>query len=172
MVKAITFAVTMDLTLLFMFWRPRDIMVRFWINAILLTAVAITSAWMAWNIWRIGHPNRKKVDIVHFSSPVYDVLKKVAQIWLPAAGTMYFTLAQIWGLPAAEEVVGTVVAVDTFLGVLLGISTASYERSGEKFDGTMVVEPGEDGSQLRLKQIDLSALETKDEIVLKLDRPF
>lgn len=168
MVKAITFAVTMDLTLLFMFWRPSNIMIRFWINAILLTAVAMTSAWMAWNIWRIGHPNRKKVEIVQFSTPVYDVLKKVAQLWLPGAGTLYFTLAQIWGLPAAEEVVGTVMAVDTFLGILLGLSSASYERSGDKFDGTLIVEPGEEGSQLRLKSVNVAALESQDELTFRV----
>lgn len=55
----------------------------------------------------------------------YDVLKFIAQVGLPAAGTLYFTLAGLWGLPSAEEVVGTVVAVDTFLGVLLQISSAN-----------------------------------------------
>lgn len=56
----------------------------------------------------------------------YDVLKAFAQLWLPAAGTLYFALAGIWGLPAAEQVLGTIVAVDTFLGVILGISSANY----------------------------------------------
>lgn len=58
----------------------------------------------------------------------YDFLKPIAQIWLPAAGTLYFALAQIWGLPYAEEVVGTITAVDAFLGAVLGISTVKYHE--------------------------------------------
>jgi hypothetical protein len=56
----------------------------------------------------------------------YDLLKALAQLWLPAAGTLYFALAGLWGLPAAEQVVGTIVAVDAFLGVILGISSAQF----------------------------------------------
>lgn len=62
------------------------------------------------------------------SDKVYDVLKFIAQIVLPAAATLYFALASIWGLPYAEQVVGTITAVDAFMGVLLGISTASYNK--------------------------------------------
>lgn len=65
------------------------------------------------------------------SNRLYDVLKWVAQILLPALGTLYFALSSIWGLPYAEAVVGTITAVDTFIGVLLGISTASYKKDGE-----------------------------------------
>ena len=60
------------------------------------------------------------------SNRVYDVLKWVAQYLLPALGTLYFVLAGTWNLPYGEEVVGTITAVDTFLGVVLGISTAQY----------------------------------------------
>lgn len=63
------------------------------------------------------------------SNQVYDVLKWVAQYLLPAAGTLYFALASIWGLPFGEQVVGTITAVDTFLGVVLGISTAQYNKT-------------------------------------------
>ncbi len=62
------------------------------------------------------------------SNRTYDVLKWVAQIALPAVGTLYFALSSIWGLPMGEEVVGTITAVDAFLGALLGISTAQYEK--------------------------------------------
>lgn len=65
------------------------------------------------------------------SNKVYDVLKWIAQILLPAIGTLYFALAGIWGLPYAEAIVGTVTAVDTFLGVLLGISTINYNKNKE-----------------------------------------
>lgn len=59
---------------------------------------------------------------------VYDVLKYIAQIVLPALGTLYFALANIWGLPFGEEVVGTIVAIDTFLGALLQISTNKFNK--------------------------------------------
>lgn len=63
------------------------------------------------------------------SDKVYDRLKWVAQILLPAIGTLYFALASIWGLPAAEQIVGTITALDAFLGVILGISTSNYKKN-------------------------------------------
>ena len=72
---------------------------------------------------------------------VYDILKYVCQIILPAIGTLYFALAQIWGLPYAEQIVGTITAVDCFLGALLGISTAQYrKRIMQEFDATNKIE--------------------------------
>ena len=62
------------------------------------------------------------------SNKTYDTLKYLAQIVLPACGTLYFALAGIWGLPYGEQIVGTITAVDTFLGVLLGISTSNYNK--------------------------------------------
>lgn len=62
------------------------------------------------------------------SDKLYDVLKWIAQILLPAAATLYFALSQIWGLPYGEEIVGTITAFDAFLGALLGISSLSYKR--------------------------------------------
>lgn len=64
------------------------------------------------------------------SNQVYDILKWIAQYVLPAIGTLYFALANIWGFPYGEQVVGTITAIDAFLGVILGISTSSYERDG------------------------------------------
>lgn len=60
----------------------------------------------------------------------YDILKWIAQYLLPAAGTLYFALASIWGLPYGEQIVGTITAIDTFLGVILGISSANYNAEG------------------------------------------
>ena len=62
------------------------------------------------------------------SNKAYDILKWIAQILLPALGTLYFALSKIWGLPAAAEIVGTISAIDIFLGALLGISTAQYNK--------------------------------------------
>lgn len=62
------------------------------------------------------------------SNELYDKLKFIAQIILPALGTLYFALASIWGLPYGEQIVGTITAVDAFLGACLGISTKQYEK--------------------------------------------
>ena len=66
------------------------------------------------------------------TNKTYDTLKWIAQYLLPAAGTLYFALAGIWGLPCGEQVVGTITAVDTFLGVILGISAAQYNKAEGK----------------------------------------
>lgn len=64
------------------------------------------------------------------NNKVYDILKWVAQIVLPALGAAYFGLASIWGFPYGEQVVGTITVLDTFLGALLGISSIKYEGDG------------------------------------------
>lgn len=65
------------------------------------------------------------------SNKAYDILKWIAQYLLPALGTLYFALAGIWGLPYGEQIVGTITAIDTFLGVILGISTANYNKENQ-----------------------------------------
>lgn len=62
------------------------------------------------------------------SNKMYDILKYIAQIILPALGTLYFALAGIWNFPYAEQIVGTITAIDTFLGVVLGISNVKYNK--------------------------------------------
>lgn len=58
----------------------------------------------------------------------YDILKIIAQLVLPAIGTLYFALAEIWNFPYAEQIVGTVTAIDTFLGTVLKLSSDSYYK--------------------------------------------
>ena len=60
---------------------------------------------------------------------LYDALKWIAMYFLPAVGTLYFAIAGIWGLPYGEQIVGTITAIDTFLGVILGISSAQYNKT-------------------------------------------
>lgn len=72
------------------------------------------------------------------SNKLYDALKWIALVALPAIGTLYFALAGIWGFPYAEQVVGTITALDTFIGVILGISTAQYNKT---------LEPSEDAPE-------------------------
>lgn len=63
------------------------------------------------------------------SNKTYDVLKYIAQVVLPAAGTLYFALSGIWGLPYGEQVVGTITAADAFLGAMLKIATDNYNKA-------------------------------------------
>lgn len=64
--------------------------------------------------------------MLKMSNETYDILKFIAQILLPALGTLYFALATIWGFPYGEQIVGTITAIDAFLGTCLGISTKNY----------------------------------------------
>lgn len=72
------------------------------------------------------------------TNQTYDILKYIAQIVLPAAATLYGTVAQIWGLPYAEQIPLTIMAVDTFMGVLLKVSTDAYNRG--EYDGLDVAD--------------------------------
>lgn len=67
------------------------------------------------------------------TNEVYDILKWIAQYLLPALGTLYFALSGIWGLPYGEEVVGTITAIDTFLGVILGLASNAYAAENAMF---------------------------------------
>lgn len=62
---------------------------------------------------------------------VYDILKYIAQIVLPAIATLYFAISSIWGLPYGEQIVGTITAIDAFLGALLKLSSNSYYSNKE-----------------------------------------
>lgn len=74
------------------------------------------------------------------SNRAYDALKFAAQILLPAVAAGYFGLASVWHLPNAEQVVGTVTVVDTFLGVVLGLSTSKYNKNEGAPDGDLLVQ--------------------------------
>lgn len=82
------------------------------------------------------------------SNKVYDVIKVLAILILPALATLYFTIAQIWGLPMAEQVIGTITAITTFLGVIARLSSGSYQKDPSNFDGIMNVVTKEDGGKV------------------------
>jgi hypothetical protein len=88
------------------------------------------------------------------SSKFYDFMKKLVQIIIPAASASYFALAEIWDLPGAEKVTGTLAVVATFLGVVLGISSNTYERLGKGYDGSVVVSTTESGKKLFSLELD------------------
>jgi len=66
-------------------------------------------------------------------------MKWLIQIVLPATGTLYLGLDQLWDLPAEQRVVGTILVVTTFLGVIMRISTSNYNKSDDAYDGKVVV---------------------------------
>ena len=62
------------------------------------------------------------------NNKTYGILKWIVMIFLPATGTLYFALASTWGFPYVEQVLGTITAINTFLGALIGISNAQYYK--------------------------------------------
>lgn len=102
------------------------------------------------------------------TNKTYDILKWVAQIVLPALGTLYFALAGIWGFPYGEQIVGTIVAVDTFLGTILKISSDGYSGDGE-----LIVDksdPFKDVYSISIPDYP-DVLASKDKILLSVRRP-
>lgn len=85
------------------------------------------------------------------ANKLYDVLKFVALILLPAVATLYFTVAQIWGLPHTTEVVGTITAVDTFLGLVIQATSKAYYKNDSNFDGTLYVQKTDESPVLALE---------------------
>lgn len=69
-----------------------------------------------------------------FTDRMYDVLKQIALVWLPALGALYFALAGIWGFPCGEQIIGTISAMDAFLGAVLKVSSVRYnkEKGGDQ----------------------------------------
>lgn len=103
----------------------------------------------------------------------YDKLKQIALVILPALSTLYFTLGNIWGFPHVEQVIGTIAALDVFLGVLLGLASASYRASDARFAGDIVVQQTPEGGkvfdlQLNGDHDDLWLLDRNKELTFKV----
>lgn len=77
----------------------------------------------------------------------YSAGKKLVQVYIPAFSALYFGLGNIWGLPAVEEVVGSLAVIATFLGVCLGISSRQYDASELAYDGNAVITTDEEGNK-------------------------
>lgn len=107
---------------------------------------------------------------MQLSNKAYDQLTYIAQIFLPALGAFYFSLASIWHLPDAQEVVGTVTVVDTFLGALLMISSKSYNNSDAKYDGVVKIHDTDDNARMMSMQLSMTPeeLEAKKDIAFKV----
>lgn len=116
-----------------------------------------------------------KADVV-LSNRAYDWFKRSSLYILPAVAAAYFGLAQIWGLPKAEEVVGTVAVLETLLGVILRVSNAQYEASEAKYDGVIRVvdRPHEEDEDVVTSDLSVSldsdSVAEKDSILVKVER--
>lgn len=105
-----------------------------------------------------------------FGQKTYDFLKFLALILLPAVGTLYFTLAQIWGWSNGEAIVGTIMAVDLFLGAILGIASKTYNNSDVKYTGTITLTPNEEENTTDLKfSVDPNKLTGSSEAIFKIE---
>lgn len=99
------------------------------------------------------------------SNKTYNTMKWIALYLLPALGTLYYALSRIWGFPYGENIVGTITAIDAFLGAVLGISSSKYKGDGEMVINTE--DPEKDVYSLNLN-CPVDELAEKDEIVFKV----
>lgn len=113
----------------------------------------------------------KEVPPFVLSDKQYGLLKWIVTIVLPAVGTLYFALSKLWNLPGGESVLGTLIALQAFLGVLLGISTQTYKNSDARFSGDINIIKHEDGE--KSASIDFNQhpteLDEKDEAVFRVN---
>ena len=79
------------------------------------------------------------------SNKMYDILKNLCTKWLPGLGTLYFALCKIWNFPYGEEVVGTITAICTFIGVCIGISSKMYYGDTKELNITVLEDPSIEG---------------------------
>jgi Putative phage holin Dp-1 len=108
-----------------------------------------------------------------FNDTVYNVLKRLVQVVIPAISSLYFGLGNIWGWPYIEQIVGTLAVFATTIGVMIGISSKQYNASGAGYDGNLVLNQDETGKKvfsLELNQPPVD-LETKDSITFKVNKP-
>ncbi len=112
--------------------------------------------------------DHSKVTYPLMGHAAYSFVKNTAMIVLPALGALYFGLAQIWGFPKPEEVVGSIALINTFLGVLAGIASQSYKNSDAKYDGTISLVVDEQERTLVHVQTDTD-ITAKNEALFKIE---
>lgn len=102
----------------------------------------------------------------------YDAIKFTTIVVLPAFGTLYFTLATIWDLPAGKQILGTLLAVEAFIGVIIGISSKQYQESGAKYVGEINVIDTPEKTKFSLDYDgDPQELKDKKEAIFKVNAP-
>lgn len=106
------------------------------------------------------------------NSKIYDKLKYIALVILPAFSALYFGLGEIWGLPKVTEVIGTIAVLDTVLGGFIRQSNLKYKNSDERFDGSIEVSEEDDRKMFSLNlDSDPEKLDQKNEVVFRVDTP-
>ena len=106
-----------------------------------------------------------------FTNRVYNVLKWCVMILLPATATLYFGLSLYWPVPNVESVVGTITLSATFLGTLIGLSSRSYNKDENKYDGVLQVnadDPEKDVFSFVLYE-DPEKMAAKNKLTIKVD---
>lgn len=100
----------------------------------------------------------------------YAILEYNARVTLPAAAVLYLALSSLWSFPNPAEVVGTIVAIDTFLGVFLGFAQKAYDASDAAYNGSLNILPNNGG---KLFSLDLAGdpndLETLNKVTFKVN---
>lgn len=92
------------------------------------------------------------------TNKTYDILKFIAQILLPALSTLYFALAGIWGFPYGEQIVGTLAAIDAFLGAILKISSTNYYKTGRDIVGTLEIDTENETADFNFNKLNADEL--------------
>jgi hypothetical protein len=148
-----------------------------WTNVGILLLITVASTILTYLLWTFRRKEKEGVLVtVETASPLvsnklYDFLKPTVTIVLPGAGALYFALAQIWGFPAAEQVVGTIAAVNVFLGLLIGVSSRTYNN--DKYAGNIVVSQKDGGGTLYSLELNgepEDVLGGTDEVVLRVNK--
>lgn len=118
--------------------------------------------------------NTPKTSKLVMNDKTYDVLNNVVKLALPAIATFYAALSGLWNLPYALEVVGTITALATLLGVFLVIARAAYTGQPIDYDGVLTVneiDPEKDVMRLNIDRT-LAELGDKDSVTLKVSNPL
>lgn len=102
------------------------------------------------------------------TNKMYDAIKWIVVIVIPAIITLYATLGNIWNFPRVEQITATLAAIDVFLGAIMQISSSKYNKT---YDGTLHVDTitDEEADKYLFEIDDLDDLADKDKITLKIN---
>jgi putative holin Dp-1 len=109
-------------------------------------------------------------NMLLMSDKMYNILKHAAAIGFPALSALYFTIAQIWSIPDTKEVMGTIAAINTFIGALVGVSYVKYNNSGIKYVGSLeVTETGDRKTYSLNFNADPETIDQMSEVTFKVN---